>query len=95
MRYNDVEHLVVHLDPAGNLHQSRTHYDLAISLHHIRPHHEVHNPRLILQGDETHPFGAAGALADQHDTGHLHPATEIFPTQVRICGNPAIMHPVA
>ena len=59
---DDMDHVAVGiaLDDAMHRHQPRAHDDLALPFEHVGPDHEIGDPRLVLEGDETTPLALPG-----------------------------------
>ena len=62
---DEVDHLALSLNTSAHSDNAGAHHDAAEFLEHLRPDHQVGDPGLVLQGDEHHAFGAAGALTDE------------------------------
>ncbi len=66
-----------HMDEAGG------HHYLAIFLHDLAPDDKIGNAGFIFHRHKDHPFGTAGALADQYNAGQFDPRAIAQSAQVK------------
>src|SRR6516164_7332637 len=66
-----MHHLTLALDAAAHGDHACGYHRAAEPVEHLRPHHEIGDTRLVLEGDEHDPLGAARTLAHQHQPGRL------------------------
>ena len=67
---DDVDDEALALDFAAHLQELRRHHRAAVLLEHLGPDHDVDDAGLVLERDEDHALGGAGALAHQHEARH-------------------------
>ena len=68
-----MDDLALTLDVAVGLEERRVAGGGVVLVVDLRPEDQVTDAGLVLQRDEHDARGGAGALADQHQPGHLHP----------------------
>src|SRR6516162_6852949 len=69
-----MHYLTLALDAAAHGDHACGDHRAAEPVEHLWPHHEIGDTRLVLEGDEHDPLGAARTLTHQHQPGHLEPA---------------------
>src|ERR1700733_7557489 len=70
---DEVHDLALPLNAALHSNHAGAHHDAAKLLEDFRPDYQVGDPGLVLQSDEHHAFGAAGALPNKHEARRLKP----------------------
>ncbi len=69
---DDVDHLLVTLEPAADERERRRSHGQAAALVDRRRHDHVHHPELVLEQHEDDALGRRWALASDDQTGHPH-----------------------
>src|SRR6516164_927043 len=83
-----MHHLTLALDAAAHGDHACGYHRAAEPVEHLWPHYEIGDTRLVLDGDEHDPLGAARTLAHQHQPGRLEPAAIARPHGLGAGGDP-------